>query len=410
MIKTVTIIATGEELLQGTTADTNSSFLSSRFFGTNFEVKRHITVGDSVDDIIDGVTESLNYSHIVITTGGLGPTDDDNTVEALCRIFKSVPVHHENSKRKMEKFFSSLNIEIRESDYKMISLPENSIPVDNPKGLAPGFILTSEGKIVIALPGVPDEMNAMFDNNLQDYLEKVIGFTRGMCLSYKICGIRESEVNRIINEMALEDDIKWGISAKQGLSDLVFVSRREIFINKNEIDATIKDKFKEYLLDKGFNSPEDELIHLLREGGETISTAESCTGGLIGKRITDIPGSSDVYTGTITAYSNSIKTDFLGVNPAIIEKFGAVSEEVAGEMARGAAEMMGTSTAVSTTGVAGPGGGSVNKPVGTVCFGFYLNGEVITKTLNLGGNRDRVRNFSAIYAVNFLRKKLKGIS
>jgi nicotinamide-nucleotide amidase len=409
MIKTVTIIATGEELLQGTTADTNSSFLSSRFFGTNFEVKRHITVGDSIDDIIDAVLESLNYSDIVITTGGLGPTDDDNTVEALCRIFKSVPVHHENSKRKMEKFFSALNIKIRDSDYKMISLPENSKPVDNPKGLAPGFILTSEGKIVIALPGVPDEMMEMFDNNLTGYLEEIIGFSKGMELSYKICGIRESEVNRIINEMALPDDIKWGISAKQGLSDLVFISRKEIFINKNEIDSTIKDKFKEYLLEKGFNSPEEELIYLLREAGKTISTAESCTGGLIGKRITDVPGSSDVYTGTITAYSNSIKTEFLGVNPSIIEKFGAVSEEAAGEMARGAAEMMGTTTAIATTGIAGPGGGTEEKPVGTVCFGFYIDGIIETVKLNLGGNRERIRNFSGIFAVNYLRKYLKGI-
>ncbi len=409
MIKKVTIIATGEELLQGTTVDTNSSFISSRFFGTNFEVIRHLTVGDRTEDIIDAVSGSLNSSDIIITTGGLGPTDDDNTVEAMCRIFNSEPVHHEKSKKKMEKFFSSMNIQIRESDYKMISLPANSTPIDNPRGLAPGFILTSEEKIVISLPGVPDEMTGMFDNNLSNYLEDLIGFSKGMNLSYKICGIRESEVNRIVNDMGLPDDIKWGISAKQGLSDLVFVSRKEIFINKNEIDATIKDKLKEYLLDKGFNSPEEELVYLLRKMGKTISTAESCTGGLIGKKITDIPGSSDVYSGTITAYSNSIKTEFLGVNPSMIEKFGAVSEEVAGEMARGAAERMKTSIAVSTTGIAGPGGGTEEKPVGTVCFGFYIDGNIKTVKLNLGGNRERIRNFSGIFAVNYLRKNLKGI-
>lgn len=409
MIKTVTIITTGEELLQGTTVDTNSSFLSSRFSGTNFEVSKHITVGDGVEDIIKTVSESLKDSDIIIITGGLGPTDDDNTVDALCRIFNSTPVFHETSKKKMEKFFSSMNIQIRESDYKMISFPENSIPLDNPKGLSPGFIFNSENKIVIALPGVPDEMTGIFDNHLFSYLEKVIGFTKGMILSYKLCGIRESEVNRIINEMNLPPDIKWGISAKQGLSDLVFISKSENFINKNEIDSTIKDKFKEYLLEKGYNSPQEELIDLLRESGAAISTAESCTGGLIGKILTDIPGVSDVYSGTITAYSNRIKTDFLGVNPSVIDKYGAVSEEVAGEMAKGAAEKMNTSTAISTTGIAGPGGGSENKPVGTVCLGFYINGDIITKKLNLGGNRDRVRNFSAIYAVNYLRKKLKGI-
>jgi len=410
MIKKVTIITTGEELLQGATLDTNSRFLSSRFSGTNFDVLRHMTIGDGIDDIINALSESFNYSDITIITGGLGPTDDDNTVEAICRILNSRPVHNEASKKKMENFFSSMKIQIRDSDYKMISLPETSIPLDNPRGLSPGFIMNGENKIVIALPGVPDEMTAIFDNHLIKYLEEAIGFAKGMTLSYKICGIRESEVNRIINEIALPDNIKWGISARHGLSDLVFISKLENFINKNGLDATIKDKFKEYLLADGFNSPEEELIYILREKGYTISTAESCTGGLIGKRITDIPGSSDVYTGTITAYSNRIKTDILGVNSLTIGTFGAVSEETAGEMVKGAADKMMTATAISTTGIAGPGGGSENKPVGTVCFGFYINGEVLTKTLNLGGNRDRIRNFSSIFAANYLRKKLKGIS
>jgi nicotinamide-nucleotide amidase len=407
MIKTVTIIATGEELLQGTTVDRNSSFISSRFFGTNFKVLKHITTGDNADDIKKNLLSAIPDSDIVIITGGLGPTDDDNTVEALCSVFNTIPVYDETARDRMEKFFLSMNIQIRESDYKMISIPGNSISIGNPRGLAPGFIISSKENLVISLPGVPEEMSEIFDNALTDYLENNIGFSRRMNLSYKVCGIRESETNRIIGELNLPPEIKWGISAKQGISDLVFTCELENFINKNEIDVTIKDKFKDYLLDPEFTTPEEELLSLLGKRGYTISTAESCTGGLIGKKITDLPGASSVYSGTVTAYSNEAKTTLLDVDTNIIKTYGAVSEETAGAMAQGAAFKFNTSISVSTTGIAGPGGGSKEKPVGTVCFGFYINDKVTTSTQLIKGSRERVRIFSAIYAVNYLRSILK---
>lgn len=407
MVKTVTIIATGEELLQGTTVDTNSSFLSSRFFGTNFKVIKHITAGDSSADIIKTVRSSLSDSDIIIITGGLGPTDDDNTVEALCSIFNTTPVQDENARNKMEKFFSSMNIKIMESDYKMVSIPKNSASLGNPGGLAPGFMISSENKLIISLPGVPDEMIGIFDTSLLEYLEKNIGFSRGMNLSYKICGIRESEINTIIRDLNLPENIKWGISVKQGVSDLVLIGEGENFINKDKTDATIKKRFKDFLIDPLFNTPEEELISLLREKGQSLSTAESCTGGLIGKKITDVPGSSSVYNGTVTAYSNEAKIKLLGVDPSIIHTCGAVSEETAAAMVKGCAEKFKTSTALSTTGIAGPDGGSTDKPVGTVCFGFYFQGQINTVTRFINGSRDRIRNYSSIYAINNLRIILK---
>lgn len=407
MIKSVTIIATGEELLQGTTVDTNSSFISSRFFGTNFKVIKHITAGDSSGDIIKTVQSSLADSDIIIITGGLGPTDDDNTVEALCSIFNTTRVYDENAKDKMEDFFSSMNIEIKKSDYKMISLPGNSVSLGNPRGLAPGFMISSDNKLVVSLPGVPEEMMEIFDTSLIKYLEKNIGFSRGMNLSYKICGIRESEINAIILDLNLPENIKWGISVKQGISDLVLIGEGENFINKDKTDATIKTGFKDFLLGPLFNTPEEELLSLLREKGHTLSTAESCTGGLIGKKITDVPGSSSVYNGTVTAYSNDAKINFLGVDTSVIHTYGAVSEETAAAMVKGCAEKFKTSTAISTTGIAGPGGGSKDKPVGTVCFGFYFKGQINTVTRFINGSRDRIRNYSSIYAVNNLRAILK---
>lgn len=407
MIKTVTIIATGEELLHGTTVDRNSSFISSRFFGTNFKVIKHITAGDTREDIVKAILDSLADSDIVITTGGLGPTDDDNTVEALCSIFNTTPVYDEIAKNKMEEFFSSMNMEIKEYDYKMVSLPENSVSLGNSRGLAPGFMISSGNKLVVSLPGVPDEMMEIFDTSLLEYLEKNIGFSRDMNLSYKICGIRESEINKIILELNLPKNITWGISAKQGVCDLVLIGEGEVFVNKDKTDAIIKMGFKDYLLDSSFATPEEELISLLEKKGHSFSTAESCTGGLIGKKITDVPGSSSVYSGTVTAYSNEAKINFLDVDPYIIKNHGAVSEETAAAMVKGCAEKFKTTAAISTTGIAGPGGGSKEKPVGTVCFGFYFMGQINTVTRFINGTRDRIRNHSSIYAINYLRTILK---
>jgi len=408
MIKTV-IITTGDELLHGTTTDTNSSFISWSLFGTDISVVKHVTVGDQIESITSVINESFISADLIIITGGLGPTDDDNTVEAVCRIFNRRVVSDADAEKKMTDFFQSMKIRINENDFKMTSVPSDSIVLKNNKGLAPGFIIEDNNKTLISLPGVPSESEKIFYEEVLPYLKRKYNYHTGNRFMLKLTGIRESDINTRINSLKLGEKISWGVSAKYGVCDLCFISTEADFSDKEKLEIILNNEFRNYIIGDGFNSPEDELVNLLKQKHLTVSTAESCTGGLIGKRFTDIPGASEVFTGSVTAYSNTIKTGVLGVNESTLEKHGAVSEETAAEMVRGLCSLFGTEIGISVTGIAGPGGGTEDKPVGTVCFGFRINNELITRKEFFGGDRDRIRIFSSLYAINFLRRHLLGI-
>lgn len=408
MIKTI-IITTGDELLQGSTTDTNSSYISWCLFGTELNVIKHITVGDDVESITSAISESFVNSDLVIMTGGLGPTDDDNTVEAVCKIFNRSVISDNAAEMKMVSFFESMRIRLNEKDYKMAVVPEDSIVLKNIKGLAPGFIIEENNRTLISLPGVPVESEKMFDEEVLPYLKKRFHFHTGNRIILKLTGIRESDINAKIDSIKLPETIRWGVSAKFGVCDLHFISSIFDFPDKSKIKSILNQQFKDYIIGENFESPEAELINLLKNKHLTISTAESCTGGLISKRFTDIPGASEVFTGSITAYSNSIKTKILGVKESTIAEFGAVSEETASEMVFGITKLFNTDIGISVTGIAGPGGGTETKPAGTVCFGFYINKHIITKKEFFNGDRDRVRIFSSLYAINFLRKNLSSL-
>jgi len=408
MIKTV-IITTGDELLHGTTIDTNSAFISWHLLGTDLVVLKHITVGDQIESITAEIIESFSYADLLIITGGLGPTDDDNTVEAVSRIFNRSIITDSNADIKMTDYFRSMKIRINENDSKMTTVPSGSIVLNNNKGLAPGFIIEDNNKTLISLPGVPAETEKIFIEEVLPYLESRYNYSTGNRLLMKLTGIRESDINSKINNLALGEKISWGISAKSGVCDLCFISSDSGFSDKEQLLSIFNNEFNSYVIGPGFNSPEDELVNLLKQKHLTISTAESCTGGLIGKRFTDIAGSSEVFTGSIIAYSNSIKTDVLGVKESTLKKNGAVSEETAVEMVKGVCRLYKTDIGISVTGIAGPGGGTEEKPVGTVCFGFYLNNKIIAKKKFFSGDRERIRTFSSLYAINYIRKYLIGI-
>jgi len=403
----VVIITTGDELLYGTTADTNSSFISSQLFGTNFKVIKHVTISDDLNTIASCLKQSVTEADIIIMTGGLGPTDDDNTVDAVCKVVNTDPVIDKESEKSTGKFFSSMNISTNTLDSKMSAVPRDSYVIQNRYGLAPGFIVNHTGKIIISLPGVPAESEKMFNLDVLPYLEKNFSFRNDLKLNYRMSGIRESDINIMVNRLNLPDSIRIGITSKSGVCDLIITGFENDLNSKINIDILIKNEFSKYLLMDGTSSPEEELVYLLKQKGLTISTAESCTGGLIAKRITDIAGSSEVYIGSIVAYSNDIKKTFLDVSDETLDNYGAVSENTAAEMVISIKNKFSTGIAVSTTGIAGPGGGSESKPVGMVCFGFLINGHLETVTRQIEGNRERVRTFSALYAINFLREYLK---
>lgn len=402
----VIIITTGDELLYGTTVDTNSAFICSQFFGTDLRVKKHITIPDDIDGIESVLKESLSAADIVITTGGLGPTDDDNTVEAICGLFNLKPSVDKKHMEKMNNFFSSMKMPVGVSDAKMVSYPEGAIVMNNSKGLAPGFIIERGNKTVISMPGVPSEMEEMFASELSEYLKNKFSLDNSKRLVFKVTGIRESEINSLVRPLLAKFDVRWGITPKYGICDLLVVPVSGDFSFADEIAAGLKEALGRYIIRNGMDSPEQELVHLLREKKLKLATAESCSGGLLSKRITDIPGSSDVFEGSVVAYSNEVKISLLGVNADVISRYGAVSEETARQMAEGLQRITGADVAVSITGIAGPGGGTEQKPVGTVCFGYYICGSLFSVTRQIPGNRERVRVFSTLYAINFLRKQL----
>lgn len=406
-MKRVTVLSTGSELLSGKVRDINASYVCGLLYPLAVDVRMIMVVGDDITGLERAIGIALEGSEILIITGGLGPTDDDNTIAALSRILRLSTCIDENAQNKMESFFASMGIEVSPADLKMVEIPAGSRAVENPAGLAPGFIIHERGVVIIALPGVPGEMRCMLENSVMPYLLNELGIHERSSITFRVTGMKESEINALIGEMDLPGDtIEWGITAGGGVASVTLVSKVPGRHSWNHVIDRARKSFGPRYLDPRFQAPEEEVVHRLREEGLTVSFAESCTGGLVAKRITDIPGSSDVFAGAVVAYGNEAKMAMLNVKPGTLADKGAVSEEVAAEMAAGAMSAMKTDIAVAITGIAGPGGGTASKPVGMVCFGMSHAGGVRTHTRIFSGGRDRIRTFASLAAIEMLRDHL----
>jgi nicotinamide-nucleotide amidase len=409
-MKNVTVLSTGNELLYGTTPDTNSSFISDKLFPLDLRVRRHIAVGDDIGDLEEAFRYALDCSDMVIATGGLGPTDDDNTIAALQKIFGFSVTVDIQARLKMDTIFNSMGMKVSEADLKMVEIPSGARILPNARGLAPGFILENAGKIIIAMPGVPAEMADMMENGVIPFLRQECRIQLRKNVFIKVILMKESEINTFIKNMDIGVEMPdWGITAKQGIATVTFVQKGGSSFDAERIVSDAKRLFGARLLDPSFMLPEEEVIHLLRSRGMTVATAESCTGGLISKRITDIPGASDVFTGSIVAYGNATKVEALDVASETLSRFGAVSEETAAEMAAGVRRRLGADIGISTSGIAGPGGGTDLKPVGTVCFSLADKNGSRSFTRNISGDRERIRAFASLIALESLRSYLKGL-
>jgi len=405
----VAILSTGNELVCGRTTDTNAAFLSERLFAAGFRVVMHMTVGDSVEDIDFALGECESRADIVILTGGLGPTDDDHTLAAMRKHYNLGELIDEPGKGRMEFFFSSMGRTPMPGDLKMVTVPENALGFENDRGLALGYAVVRDKKTIIAMPGVPTEMEYMFENRVMPYLRRISPAGRRESVEIRVAMMREAEVNLLVKGMKIPlDTMDWGITTRPGLNTVVFVAREGEDFPAQGILEEAKNAFGHSLLRQGARGIEEEVEALLSERDMTIAVAESCTGGLVAKCLTDIPGSSRVFLGGVVAYDNEAKQRVLSVPDAELSAHGAVSEEVALSMALGARRRFGSSIAISTTGIAGPGGGSEKKPVGTVCFGFAFPDRNETETRSMAGDRGRVRMFAAQYAMDRVRLYLRG--
>lgn len=404
------IVTVGTEILLGDIVNTNSKYLAKELALLGTEVYYQISIGDNENRLLQVLDDSLKRSDIVITTGGLGPTDDDITKEVACKYFNQELVLHEPSLNKIKSHFEKLNIELTENNKKQAYFPENSIILENKNGTAPGAILKKDGKIIIVLPGPPREMIPMFENYVKPYLQNTTD------------SVLESKVLRLfgIGESLLEDKIIDIIKEQSNPTIAPYVGNMDVTLRitakaKDKIEANnliseVEDKIKErvgkFIYSKGDTSIEEVVAKLLVEKNMTISTSESCTGGLLSSSLINYPGISSVFMEGCVTYSNEAKINRLGVKKETLDTYGAVSEQTAREMAEGIAKNFNTNIGLSTTGIAGPEGGSNDKPVGLVYMGIYINGKTIVKKFIFNGDRQQIRMRATKTLLNELRIEL----
>lgn len=404
------LISVGTEILLGDIVNTNAQFLARELASIGIDVYRQEVIGDNEDRLLKTIDEALKRSDMVITTGGLGPTGDDLTKETACKYFGMKMELHEESLKALKIYFKRLNRQITENNMKQVYFPKEAKVLPNPNGTAPGAILEKDNKIIVILPGPPREMKPMFINHVKNYLAPK---GKGMIISkvLRILGIGESYAaeklkdiidgteNPTVAPYAKEEDILFRITAKA---------------NSKEEGLKLIEPVKKHIIDRlGIDvyGEDDEKIEevvskLLIDRNIKISTAESCTGGMIASRLIGVPGVSEVFLEGAVTYSNEAKMRTLNVKEETLKKFGAVSAETAMEMAEGIAKRTGSDISVVTTGIAGPGGGTEDKPVGLVYFGLYYKEKTYTYRYVFNGDRNKVRLKAAVTALDLVRRHI----
>ena len=414
-INTAEIVCVGTEILIGDIVNTNAAYISSRLAEMGISQYHQSVVGDNPERLTEALRCALERADLVITSGGLGPTYDDLTKETAARLMGRNLHTDEKSLDAIRAYFEKTGRVMSENNAKQALIPDGSTVFENLRGTAPGVCIEDfeKGKLLVMLPGPPRELEPMFSEKVMPYLMK---FTDNVMLSrdINIFGMGESTVEEHLREL-MEN------SANPSLAPYVNTGEVRLRVTARAESLAKCEKMCDEVIEKIYSSPVGEYIYgidtgslekalLLRlcEKKLTFASAESCTGGLIGKRMTDLAGASEVYLGSIISYANEVKENLLGVPHEILEKHGAVSPETAAYMARGARERLGVDIAVSTTGIAGPGGGTDEKPVGLVYVGVSSRlGESVTK-LNIAPGRsvrDYVRFLAASNALSLARKE-----
>lgn len=404
------ILSVGTEILLGDILNTNSRYLSNELANLGIDVYYHQVVGDNRERILNALNEAFSRSDIIITTGGLGPTKDDMTKELVAEFLGMDMYLHEESLKKIEDYFKKMGKVPVKSNEKQAYFPKESIILENNNGTAPGAIFEKDGKAIIVLPGPPKEMEPMFNESVRKYLESLTGYTI-VSEVLRVFGIGESEAENKLQDLidngknptiapyAKEGEVTFRITAKGKNED---EARKLIKPLKEEV----YNRLGNLIYNTGDVSIQETVGEMLVNKNMTIGVSESCTGGLVSAKLIEYPGISSVFLEGAVTYSNEAKMRTLNVKKDTLEKFGAVSEETAREMAEGIAKRCGSRIGVSTTGIAGPGGGTEEKPVGFVYIGVYIDGETKVERHVFSGNRTAVRNKASMTALNMVRKSL----
>ena len=409
------VISVGTELLLGQIVDTNAAYLSRLLAELGIDLHNRSTVGDNFGRIVDAVRLALSRADLVITTGGLGPTEDDLTKEAAAEALGVEVVTDEDSARRIREFFAARGVQMPERSLKQALRPKDGRVLPNEVGTAPGAIFEKDGKTVITLPGPPAECIAMVDHAVAPYLREKTG-GRGIIKSkvLRIAGLGESAVEERVRDLFGGRNPTVAPLAKAGEVHLRITAKAADPAEADRLTADVEAKLRERLGDLIYGVDDETLehvvVHRLIELGLKLALAESCTGGLLSDRVTNVPGSSNTFLGGIVAYSNEAKTKFLGVPAGLIESRGAVSHEVAKAMASGARAATGADIGIGITGIAGPGGGTPAKPVGLVYIGLSTDGGESSHEYRFAGSRRDIKERGAQAALVLLRRQVEGVT
>ena len=413
----VELLSVGTELLLGNIVNSDARDLSRELSALGLNVYYHSVVGDNPGRLKQSVELARSRADVIITTGGLGPTCDDLTKQVLAEAFGKKLVFHEECAQTIRDFFARSQMVMTENNLQQAWLPEGAEVLPNRWGTAPGCIFHSGGTCVVMLPGPPSECLPMFR---EEAAPRLLGLSEGVIRSrtLRVFGMGESTVESLLRDrMNALTNPTLAPYAKEGEVELRITAKATSPEEADRLLAPVEDEVRTLLGDLVYGtdvpSLEQVVLNLLKESGVTLGTAESCTGGLIAKRITDLPGASSALKGGIVSYTNEVKINVLGVSPELLEEKGAVCAEVAETMARGARAALGCDLAVSATGVAGPDSDDRGNPVGLVYVALADAAGCRVRKLELGGTRhrrDRIRTLAANHALDMVRRRLTGLN
>ena len=403
------IIAVGTELLTPSRVETNSLFITKKLNEFGLNVMRKFVVGDREEEIVGALVSALKGSEIVIVTGGLGPTHDDITREIVAKALGRKLARDSSILEELRLRYQKVALKMTDNNLRQAMVPEGAVPMENPNGTAPGLFMKEGKTLLFLLPGPPLELEPMM-SQVMDLIGQHKQVSRPFSQRLRVASETESGIDSAIGSIYKSySSIETTILSSPGLIELLFFWVGEA--NKQLAQEQLQElvgRVREKLGHAIFTDQEEDLGEvvgrILRDKGMTVATAESCTGGLLGKMMTDVPGSSDYYLGGVVSYSNDLKVDFLGVSETSLERFGAVSEQVAAQMAVGIRKDTSADLGLSVTGIAGPGGETTEKPVGLVLIGLSSDQETRVKRIQMAGPREAIRIRASRFALDWLRR------
>lgn len=412
MIARAAIVSTGDELTTGRIVDSNASWIADKLFEIGVDVTCVLTVGDWPDRLEWAWRQAIARADVVVSTGGIGPTADDLTSETVARVAGVPLAVDEPSAERIRGFFAAAGREMPENNLKQALIPVGAVVIENRLGTAPGYRLRTGDAWLVVLPGVPREMKPMMEQSVLPWLRTERGGEVYAARVFQTFGITESGLDELVAGLIDPSEARVSFRASFPEVSLRLVAHGAPDETERRLGALavrMRERLGPYCYGEGAVTMEEAAGRALAARGLTVAVAESCTGGLVGHRLTNVPGSSAWVRGGIVAYGNDAKTGLLDVPGDALAAHGAVSVEVAGAMAQGARDRLGADVGIATTGIAGPDGGTAEKPVGTVCLGIATAAGARTSRYQLWGTRDWVKLLTSQIALDWVRREALGL-